>query len=250
MEGKFSVRYARLPVSLNQKGNLAFGLLMLLMTITALMAVFVATEILITKRKTLESCQSGLLDLQSKNRESIENLLNLNPAAKQLRSHLSAAQKALKAATMSRHPAAIAAARAWIASIELERRILGAKQKTIIAQANLRSNLLLGDLKKELRSYLDSRWIVESRISDIHIQDRFAGLAVRPDLPGDSAPLYETMRLFSELQSASVAWRYKFDLWQFREPEVHKTIMRDQCTVSLKIKRKNTFEIFVRQGKW
>lgn len=217
-----------------------FATVMLLSLLPLLLAggfaLFCAFGFLKSDLATLNICRAKQMEVQNKVGRNLAKLLALNPRALKLRLAEARAEKALAAAMESGNPAAIAAAEAYLLSVQMRRQALDLRQRSLIATAN--SWLVNGsqNLQRELRQ---EWWRHNSNLSSwlqnsLQLKPPMVPtLAVKPDLP-EVAPLYELQPDFAEAQAWLQSWSFRLQTtaWAAKFLKFNGGFERS-CTTSL-----------------
>lgn len=222
---------------MNQKGfALAITMALLPVLVGLFLLLFAILGVNQFNLSTQQACREGGLRGQQQVAPLLQQLLALNPRALKLKLDKILAEAKLAAAISSGNPIAAAAARTEIASIQLQRKILDFKQKSLIQQSNL---LLLTAHQKtasNLRIAL-TRGLPTFNYLKIDSRQSFTSaskLAVRPE-SSDIAPTYRTVENFDEQQALVHSWQYQL---RVRSP-FQNFLMADlkwspSCAVTLK----------------
>lgn len=123
-------------------------------------------------------CENFVFHIQDELSKKMNALMKLNPRAVALRRTHRAARLRLAAALTSGHPVAIAAARARVMAIEMKRAQLHAEQQSLLLEAQ---QLKVAFQIKAPRHTEGGQLLAPLK-----------GLAVRPDVPAETAPVYVT----------------------------------------------------------
>lgn len=176
------------------------------------LAVFCTFGFLKSDLATLNLCRASQLEVQNKVGRNLTKLLKMNPQALRLRIAQAKAEKALAAAIESGNPAAIAAAEAYLLTVQMRRQTLDGRQRALISTADLwlatGSTELQRNLRREWHRHSDpvSSWLQGTlQLSSASVPV----LAVQGDLP-EVAPVYLTKADFAEAQAWMQSWRVSF----------------------------------------
>ena len=134
----------------------------------------------------------------------------MNPLAKALRAELTEARVLLAVAIATENPPLILFAKNQIQSIMLRKKSLAFSQQSIITTANLQTKIKSARLLQNLRSEFQSYQRKFQFFLDLTLQESGQTtplLAVRPDIAGDLAPVYETEAKFKSKQQMSTSWK-------------------------------------------
>jgi hypothetical protein len=184
----------------------------------------------------LNVCRAKELELQNKAGRNLAKLLKLNPRALNLRIEEARAEKALASAVESGNPPAIAAAEAYLLSVQMRRQDLRIRQRALIDTADM----WLSTGGAELPRDLQREWLQHHRGLSSWLENRFqigrvspAKLAVIPDMP-DTAPVYLLRPDFAEAQAWKQSWSFRLATtgWSRRFLNFNGGFERS-CTVSL-----------------
>lgn len=196
---------------------------MSLLTIVPLLfavLVSVATAMQVLKRKSLAQshCIFEAVQIQNRLREILTQLLKLNPRAKVLRARRAKADRAVRIAESSKHPAAIAITRAAQMAVILEQLALKAEQNQLLTEAQLRRDRGFRQLKARLNPTQHSKLATTPRFP--------RGLAVVPKPPASLSPDYEPVPRFTYFQQQNFS--FNTDLY----PD-SGWVQPTECSVSL-----------------
>lgn len=159
--------------------------------ITALLGSSALAGWLIELEKKQKLCVELALKLPVEIRPCLQELLDLNPLARDLRKRKRLALADLAAATISQNPVAIARATTRLeATIRAQNRL------------DIRQQILLVKVANK-----NSAWRAQVSSKGGLSVERSTGAAVDPDLPGDLAPVYRLRNNFESEQSAWISWR-------------------------------------------
>jgi hypothetical protein len=115
-----------------QSGFVTVVLLAMMPLLLAGLALFFSSYLLMGHQgKVLHTCRVQLLDSQEKVRKSLQALLDLNPAAEELRAERDAAEAAADTNPYVGIP--------WLASVQARQAVLAAQQKALIVEGTLES---------------------------------------------------------------------------------------------------------------
>jgi len=195
----------------NQQGFATLMLLSLLPLILAgglaLLSIF---GFLKSDLATMNLCRSRQIEVQNKVGRNLAKLLALNPRALKLRLTEVRAQRMLTLALESGNIPAVAAAEAYLLSVQMRRQALDLRQRALIDTANLWLSSASYALPRELRQEWWqhnkglSSWLKNSlSVSSAEVPT----LAVQPDIP-EVAPAYLLKTSFAEAQ----AWKQNWSL--------------------------------------
>jgi hypothetical protein len=199
-------------------------------------------------------CRYDSLNLQQANILYLEKLFSLNPTAKALRAAKIGAEIALAAAIAAENPPGIAAAEQELESIFTRQLDLDLQQNMIIQTANhamdIGSIMLRQKIKMEIEHYQQRlRFFVSISLSEV--DQSVPQLAVRPDIAGDTAPVYVEDIDFTNKQSLQTFWSVHFsakDKWLENWVKVEKTFSLE-CQTSLKKKGLEWKKVLVSYAK-
>ncbi|KHD89145.1 MAG: hypothetical protein OM95_04785 [Bdellovibrio sp. ArHS] len=159
----------------------------------------------------------------------LQKLLALNSTAKKLKIEELKAYAQLA----SFNPFLVAAAKARLLKVRIQKEQLDIKQKQLINQANIVLRDAFTKTRKELLKTQSSLSNLLFKVSHFSLQGQVPLLAVRPDYP-DTAPTYSPDFEFAEKQSLAHEWQYTlsvrrpFSQFLSGEFQFHKA-----CAVSL-----------------
>lgn len=200
------------------------------------MALFCVFGFLKSDLATLNLCRTKQMEVQNRVGRNLTKLLALNPRALKLRISEARAQKALLAAMESGAPPAIAAAEAYLLSVQMRRQALHLRQRALIETANTWLTAGGENLQQELRQEWWrhtnglSSWLQNTlQLNSADVPE----LAVHPDLP-ETAPLYELNAGFNDAQAWKQSWsfRLKTTAWAAKFLKFNGGFERS-CTTSL-----------------
>jgi len=195
-----------------EKGFAAILLLSLLPLILAGgFALLLGFGFLRSDMAVLNVCRAEQMQVQNKVGRNLGKLLKLNPKALKLRLEQARAEKALQAAIESGYPPAIAAAEAYLLSVQMRRQALDVRQRALIDTANI----WLASSGTSLQRSLAQEW----RLHNNPLTAWWSGtllpkeslvpqLAVKADFP-EVAPLYLTVTDFENAQAWKQTWQLK-----------------------------------------
>lgn len=195
----------------NQQGfALAISMALLPVVIGAFLLLFAVLGVNQFNLRTQQVCREGGLRGQQQVAPLLEKLLGLNNKARNLKRAEIQAQRQLQLALASKVPPAIAAARAYLAAVQLQRRVLDIQQKQILVQSNL---ILLKAHRATSRDLLAAllNGISAFNFLKVKTQKSFSlppTLAVSPEYP-DVAPPYRTQAQFEDKQALAHSWHYQ-----------------------------------------
>jgi hypothetical protein len=219
---------------MNQKGfALAITMALLPVLVGLFLLLFAVLGVNQFNLSTQQACREGGLRGQQQVAPLLKQLLDLNPRASQLKLAEIQARIRLAAATL---PPLVAAARAHLAYIQMQRKILDLRQRQLVQQSNL---LLLKahlQTKGALRTAL-TKGLPTFNYLKINSHQYFTSapqLAVRPE-SSDIAPAYRTLENFDDRQALAHSWQYQLSV---RSP-FQNFLMADlkwtpSCAVTLK----------------
>lgn len=197
-------------MKLNQRGSATVIVLTSIPIFLALICgFFVIRSWLLISFDLKQTCRDQTLELQQQNISSLKNLFLLNPVARALRIELIEAKAMLAAGIATENPPLILTAKNQIESVMLQKKKLDAAQRQIISSANLRTTLLSNLTLTRMRNAFQSYQRKFDFFINLNFYDGFQvipALAVRPDIAGDLAPVYETQKEFLRKQMASTSW--------------------------------------------
>jgi hypothetical protein len=219
---------------MNQKGfALAITMALLPVLVGLFLLLFAVLGVNQFNLSTQQACREGGLRGQQQVAPLLKQLLDLNPRASQLKLAEIQARIRLAAATL---PPLVAAARAHLAYIQMQRKILDLRQRQLVQQSNL---LLLkahlqtkGALRTALTKGLPTFNYL--KINSLQYFTSAPQLAVRPE-SSDIAPAYRTLENFDDHQALAHSWQYQLSV---RSP-FQNFLMADlkwtpSCAVTLK----------------
>lgn len=229
----------------NQKGFVLILFLTILpLIVLALSGLAVTLLYVEAKAESRHLCRQALFQTQKQVGQNLTLLMQLNTTAKSLRVQLRIQQVALAAAGGPETPMGAAIA-ARILQIEEQKLILGQQQKALILESEL--EMRTGSLRSELqvRSSLHQkqmRFAHLIQLSPDQVSSSLPHLAVRPDDPSDTAPVYELETPFTEKQSLQTFWKIRYSwnekLWINRNLHWRQISVDDSCRASLEAKNK------------
>ncbi|MNL05549.1 hypothetical protein D3C87_1261550 [compost metagenome] len=222
---------------MNQKGfALAITMALLPFLLGLFLLLFAILGVNQFNLSTQQACREGGLRGQQHVAPLLQQLLSLNPRALKLKLAELQAQAKLAAALSTGNLPAAAAARTEIASIQLQRKVLDFKQKSLIQQSNL---FLLSAHQRTASSLRVARTQGLPTFNYLKIESRqhltsAPKLAVRPE-SSDIAPTYRTLENFDSEQALAHSWQYQL---RVRSP-FQNFLMADlkwtpSCAVTLK----------------
>jgi hypothetical protein len=203
----------------NQKGFVLILFLTLLpLLVIALSGLAMILAQIQWQMETRHACRDTLFQTQKQVGQNLSLLMKLNPAAKALRGELAGLQKALIAAGGPETPMGAAIA-AQILEVEAQKTVLGGEQKALLTAmaTEMRTGSLMSELR--VRAVLRQRQARSVKILSLDPGDVSSSrphLAVRPDDPSDSAPIYELEMPFTEKQSLQTFWKVT-ETWNIRQ---------------------------------
>lgn len=221
----------------NQKGfALTIILALLPVLIGGMLVVLFAMNYMKMNARHLYLCRSAHLEDQKQVAALLQQLLDLNPKAKDLREKRRLAEEALDAAMSSGQPYAIAVAQAGKTLVIGMQTVLDLQQRQLIGNSNRllyqghssMQQQLRQTIKKDLASlkpFIKSSFELKSNSPP--------QLAVRPDKP-DLAPVYNTYPDIEERQALAHQWQYSLDVAGFLETFLHgKQSFEKNCAVTV-----------------
>lgn len=226
----------------NQQGFVLVFFLTLLPVIV--MALSLMTMILLhlqTQNDVRHSCRKSLFSAQQSTAKNLSVLMSLNPLAQSLRLQLRLAY--LKLAVVAANPGAEAAVLAQIAKIQQQQIALGEKQKVLITQSEfvlrsgqIQSQLAIGSAVREKARHFH----LILHLSLLNLRSGAVHLAVRPDKPGDIAPVYELEPDFKAQQSLQTFWKVEYSWinssWIQKALHWRRILLSDNCRASIEEK--------------
>jgi hypothetical protein len=230
-----------IPKSNQQGFVLVFFLTLLPVIIIALSLMTVILLHLQTQNDIRHSCRKKLFTAQQSVAQNLSVLMGLNPLARSLRLQLRLAY--LKLAVVAANPGAEAAVLAQIAKIQQQQIALDEKQKALLTQSEfalrsgqIQSELAVSSAAREKSRYYDRLLY----LSLSGVRSRAVHLAVRPDSPGDIAPIYELEPDFKAKQSLQTFWKVEYSWinssWIQKSLHWRRIVVSDSCRSSIEEK--------------
>lgn|GEM_PF-2810631 len=226
----------------NQQGFvLVFFLTLLPVIIIALSLLTIILLHLQTQNDVRHACRQDLFSAQKTTAQNLTALMSLNPEAQSLRLQLKLAY--LKLAAVAANPGAEAAVLAQIAKIQQQQVALGERQKSLIAQGEfaLRSGSVQSEISVSSAVHQKMQRfhsLVHLSLSQLHSNPTH--LAVRPDSPGDIAPVYELESAFKDKQSLQTFWKIEYSwtnsAWIQKALHWRRILVSDNCRSSIEEK--------------
>ncbi|PWU16304.1 MAG: hypothetical protein C5B49_10665 [Bdellovibrio sp.] len=162
-------------------------------------------------RDLREFCRAQISRAQWQAGQQIEELLALNWQVRSLKAERKRAEAALRTATESANPAAIAAATAWLAGVKQRQIAARIKQEVILAAGQGTLTTARMDVSGRVHSStLAHRSLYRLSVEGPPVAAQ--GLAVKAVPPLDSYPEYELEKSFTEKQALELNWQMKFTL--------------------------------------
>ena len=178
-------------------------------------------------------CIQAVLKAQSQMQLQLEQLLKLNPIAKQLKLSYQHVSRLLKIAMRTGEPFTISSLTAKKAILTQKRLVLDRTQKQILQQSQHSVQKMFFSFKHQIKKF-QARQIIK-----IHNTPRALAVKARPKR--DIAPVYYTPYDFSDLQTLSLQWR--MPLYHFIPEWIQQVFFKPElssysCAASLKKKLK------------
>lgn len=187
----------------NEKGFVVASALLLIGVVLGSLVFIFFFQSVVRKNLNIKSdCLALNFKFQANQKKRIEELFSLNPRARALRRDYERAKTRLHQALMTGTPPVIAAARAQLLFVELQRLTLDQKQRAILSQARFDEASFRDQLNRLVRSRFRRPAFVEVGIG---------ALAVNADRPQDMAPLYSLKNNFSKTQQSQAIWKTTFE---------------------------------------
>ena len=218
---------ARLASLCQEKG---FALVSLLILAPLLMSVAVAVggALYVMKKKTLlqSLCVQSASRLQEELKQTLDQLLALNPQALRLQKQRRSADRGLQRAMATGNPYAITVARAYQAFVIAQQAALRGRQEALLARAEGRRRRSHRELKNQIRLWRTDRFTSERYFP--------RALAVRPQPVSSLSPEYLPVSAFAHWQQHR--FRFRNDLsppfLNLLPAKIFK--QTTECSVSLK----------------
>lgn len=187
----------------NENGFVLCSSLLLISTVIASLVFIFFFQSVVRKNSEIKSaCLEFNFKFQDKQRRRLEALLSLNPRARRLRQDLEIAKKRYRQALLTGTPQVIAAARAQILLVEMQRLVLDGKQRTLLMQSSFEEKSFRVQIERQLQRHFHSPASLVIQINS---------LAVEPDRGGEVAPLYQLKSNFMYSQKSQAVWKTTFE---------------------------------------
>jgi hypothetical protein len=217
-------------MKLDSKGSVSVFLVAVTPLLILVLAILAATSLLLVQwQRTHQICNLSLMSTQTKTAQSFNRLFALNPLARTLRTERKLAEQLQRAALLG-GPKAIAAAKAYYASVVVRQYALRSAQEALKLKIRVEG---MHDMSKVLLTLKNEKgvggWPVFSPLQ----------LAVRQTPRSSLTPDYDAQKNFSERQTLRGSWTIKpknvFPVWLASLIPELGTI-RGECVASLRRK--------------
>lgn len=157
-----------------------------------------------------QECRTRLLTIQEERLMKMQELMNLNDLARNLRHERELAETAAKAAVAG-GPKAKAAAELWLHTVIMRQLALATRQKGIITTANLKTRFEVQQLRIRLHDvYIRHATVFQGDAATVFKTSDadFRKLAIRAVPPTSLTPDYQVQENFARKQIIRVRWSF------------------------------------------